>query len=66
MQSKSTKIAYLKPMLKRLDGEDTRLQSLASGGELTQQAAELAVQQLNHSRDELLAELRKLESDNPA
>jgi hypothetical protein len=66
MQSKSTKIAYLKRMLKRLEGEDTRLQNLVSGGELTRQAAEVAVQQLNHSRDELLAELRKLELDNPA
>ena len=53
-------------MLKRLEGEDTRLQNLVSGGELTRQAAELAVQQINHSRDELLAELRKLEPDNPA
>ena len=66
MQSKSTKIAYLKRMLKRLEGEDTRLQNLVSCGELTQQAAELAVQQLNHSRDELRAELRKLQLDNPA
>jgi hypothetical protein len=53
-------------MLKRLEGEDTRLQNLVSGGELTQQAAELALHQLNHSRDELLTELRKLEPDNPA
>jgi hypothetical protein len=66
MQSKSTKIAYLKRMLKRLEGEDTRLQNLVSRGELTRPAAELAVQQLNHSRDELLAELRKLEPENPA
>ena len=61
MQSKSTRIAYLKRMLKRLEGEGIRLQSLVSDGELTRQAAELAVQHLNHSRNELLAELRELE-----
>jgi hypothetical protein len=67
MQSKSTRIAYLKRMLKRLEGEGIRLQSLVSDGELTRQAAELAVQQLNHSRNELLTELRELEPfDNPA
>jgi hypothetical protein len=66
MQSKSTKTAYLNRMLKRLDGEDVRLQNLVSAGELTRQAADLAVHQLNHNRDELLAELRKLEPGNPA
>ena len=66
MQSKSTRIAYLKRMLKRLEGEDIRLQSLISGEELTHEAAELAAQQLNHSRNELLAELRELEPDDPA
>jgi hypothetical protein len=67
MQSKSTRIAYLKRMLKRLEGEGIRLQSLVSDGELTRQAAELAVQLLNHSRNELLTELRELEPfDNPA
>jgi hypothetical protein len=53
-------------MLKRLEGEDVRLRSLISGEELTREAAELAVQQLNHSRNELLAELRELEPDSPA
>jgi hypothetical protein len=53
-------------MLKRLEGEDLRLQNHVSAGELTRPAAELAVQQLNRSRDELLAELRMLELDNPA
>ena len=66
MQSKSTRIAYLKRMLTRLEAEDVRLQSLVSDGDLTPEAAELAVQQLNQSRDELLAELRGLEPDNPA
>jgi phage tail tape-measure protein len=53
-------------MLKRLESEDLRLQNLVSTGELTRQAVKLAVQQLNRSRDELLAELRMLEPDNPA
>ena len=67
MQSNSTRIAYLKRMLKRLEGENTRLQSLVSDEELTRQAAELAVEQLNHRRTELLAELRELEPPvNPA
>ena len=66
MQSKSTRIASLKRMLKRLEGEDVRLRSLISDEDLTPQAAELAVQQLNKSRNELLAELRELEPDNPA
>jgi len=66
MQSKSTRIAYLKRMLKRLEAEDIRLRSLISDEDLTSQAAELAVQQLNHSRNELLTELRELAPDNPA
>ena len=66
MQSKSTRIAYLKRMLKRLEGEDVRLRSFISGEELTREAAELAIQQLNHSRNELLAELRELEPDSQA
>jgi hypothetical protein len=68
MQSKSTRIAYLKRMLKRLEGEGIRLQSLESDGGLTRQAAELAVKQLNQSKNELLAELRELDPPpvNPA
>ena len=67
MQSKSTRIAYLKRMLKRLEGECIRLQSLVSDGGLTRQAAELAAEQLNHRRTELLAEIRELDPPvNPA
>jgi hypothetical protein len=66
MQSKSTRIAYLKRMLKRLEGEDSRLQNLRSAGELTRPAAELAAQHSATARDEVLAELRKLEPENPA
>jgi hypothetical protein len=50
-------------MLKRLEAEPIRLQNLAAVGELTGQAAELAIQQLNHSREKLLVELRTLEID---
>ncbi len=63
MQCKSTRIAYLKRMLKRLESENVRLQNLGSVGELTCKEAEFAVHQLNHSRDELLAGLRALEVD---
>ena len=64
MQSRGTRIAYLKRMLKRLEAEPTRIQNLAAAGELTGEAAELAVQQLNRSREELLVELRTLEIDS--
>jgi hypothetical protein len=53
-------------MLKRLEGQDLRVQSLVSAGQLTFEAAELAVSQLKRSREELLAELRTLEPTNPA
>jgi hypothetical protein len=53
-------------MLKSLEGEDLRLQNLIWAGELTHQAAEIAVQPLDRSREELLAELQMLELDNPA
>jgi hypothetical protein len=56
-------MAYLKRMLKRLEAEPIRLQNLVSVGELTGQATEIAVQQLKHSRDKLLAELRTLGID---
>ena len=66
MHSKSVRIAYLTRMLKRLEGQDLRVQSLVSAGQLTFEAAELAVSQLKRSREELLAELRTLEPTNPA
>jgi len=63
MQTKSTRIAYLKRMLKRLDAEDERLQGLVSAGELTHEAAALGAKQLNRDRNELLVELKNLEGD---
>jgi hypothetical protein len=65
MQSKATRVAYLKRMLKRLDGEGLRIQHLQSVGELNSEAAELAVQQLTASRNTLLIELATLERDDP-
>jgi hypothetical protein len=66
MQSKSIRIAYLKRMLKRLEGEDRRIQDLASAGELTLAEAELAVEQLSRSRNQLLTELSSLRLGDPA
>ena len=60
MHSKSTRIAYLKRMLKRLEGEDVRVQELVVAMQLTPEEAKLVAQQLNKSREELLAELRSL------
>lgn len=60
MHSKATRIAYLKRMLRRLEGEAARIQDLVRAGELISQAAELATEQLNKSREELLSELRTL------
>lgn len=65
MQSKTTRIAYLKRMLKRLEGEVFRIQELLSVGELSSEAAELAVQQVAASRDTLLTELAVLERHDP-
>jgi hypothetical protein len=65
MQSKTTRIAYLKRMLKRLEGEDLRIQGLLSTGELSHEAAELAGQQLTASRNKLLNKLAALQNENP-
>jgi hypothetical protein len=64
MQAKSTRIAYLRRMLARLDGEDLRLKDLVAAGELTAEGAELAARQLAKDRDKMLAELRSLEGDD--
>jgi hypothetical protein len=45
MQSKSTRIAYLKRMLNRLEGEEARLDALVNAGELTTDGAMLGRQQ---------------------
>jgi len=64
MQTKSTRIAYLRRMLARLEGEDARLKDLASAGELTMEGADLGSRQLVKDRERLLAELRSLEADD--
>lgn len=64
MQAKSTRIAYLKRMLKRLDAEELRLNDLVAAGELTQAAADLGTADLKRNRAELLSELRTLESES--
>ncbi len=61
--TQSTRIAYLKRMLKRLDGEEARLQDLVSAGELTPEAEQLGGQKLNKHREELSHELRALKRD---
>jgi hypothetical protein len=63
MQSKSTRIAYLKRMLKRLEGEEARLKDLVTAGELTEEGSELGAEQLKRNRAELLSELRTLEGE---
>lgn len=64
MQSRNTRTAYLKRMLKRLDGEEARLQELV--GELTPEAVKLGTEQLNRVRTELLAELGMLDGESVA
>jgi hypothetical protein len=61
MQSKTTQIAYLKRMLKRLEGEETRIQKLLLVGEFSFEGGALISQQVGKRRKELLSELKKLE-----
>ena len=61
MQSKRTRIAYLKRMLKRLEGEEFRLEQLVSVGELSLEGGQLGKQQLKKTRQELLSELQALQ-----
>jgi hypothetical protein len=63
MQSPSTRIAYIKRMLKRLDDEESRLKVLIVAGSLTPEEAELGAKQLQENRERLSAELRNLEPD---
>ena len=62
MQATSTRIAYLKRMLRRLEVAESRLHDLVMTGELTTTAEELGAQQVHNSRAELLAELESLEN----
>jgi len=59
-QSKNTRIAYLKRMLKRLEDEDSRIERLVSEGELSSEGADIGIRQLKKSREELVSELKSL------
>jgi len=48
-------------MLRRLDGEDARIQALVSKGELLPEAGTLASQLVQKSRKQLLSELENLQ-----
>jgi hypothetical protein len=61
MPSNSTRIAYLKRMLKRLEGEESRINELVSAKELSPEGGDLAARLVRKSRGELLSELRNLE-----
>jgi hypothetical protein len=60
-QSKNTRIAYLKRMLKRLEDEDSRIERLVSEGELSSEGADIGIRQLKKSREELVSELKSLQ-----
>lgn len=47
-------------MLKRLEGEEARVQQLVSTGELSPEGGELTAKQVRKSREELLSELQVL------
>ncbi len=64
MVTKNTRIAYLKRMLKRLEGEDKRIQQLVSSGKLSPEGGELGIKQVRKNRKELLSELQRLESES--
>jgi hypothetical protein len=63
MQSKATRIAYLKRVLKRLEAEPARIKALALSGELTKDGEQLAMQLLERSRSQLESELKQLSSE---
>ena len=60
-QTKTTRIAYLKRMLKRLEGEDDRIKQLVSNGDLSSAGGEIGMLQLKRNREELLSELQTLQ-----
>ena len=62
MTSTNTRIAYLKRMLCRLDGEDARMQQLVSTGDLSAEGAGLSLNLIEKSRHELRSESQELES----
>jgi hypothetical protein len=66
MPKTSTRIAYLKRVLQRLEGEDERINEMILSGALTAAGGAMAFQQLMKSREELLLELRSLQAEKKA
>ena len=64
MISDRTRIAYLKRMLKRLEGEEHRLERLIVNEGYSADAERIARQLLEKSREEVISELRKLEGES--
>ena len=62
----STRIAYLKRMLRRLEDEDTRIEQLIKSGELPGEAGDFTRQQQTQFREKLLSELRTLQAGKEA
>jgi hypothetical protein len=58
-QSTSTRIAYAKRMLKRIEGEKCRIARLVAEGELSAEGAEIAKKLLNKAKDELIGGLKE-------
>jgi hypothetical protein len=66
MQSRNTKIAYLKRMLRRLKGVEANVPKLVSSGELSPEGGELAARLVRKDLAEVLSELQKLETEGTA
>lgn len=62
MLSKTSRIAYLKRVLKRLDDEELRIQQLVSTGALSLEGGSLTTRLVKKSREALLLELYQLEA----
>jgi hypothetical protein len=63
MQSKATRIAYLKRMLKRLEEEPARIKALVLSGELAKGGEQIALQLLERTRSQFESELKQLSGD---
>lgn len=63
MQSKNTRIAYLKRMLKRIESEQARLQKMVALGSLAPPEAEMGMELLVRDRAKLQSELQALEAE---
>jgi hypothetical protein len=66
MQSRSTRIAYVRRMVKRLEKEELRVQELVSSRELSPEEGELAARLVRKAMGEALSELQRFETENTA